>query len=66
MDYPLWKNPNFFDFSTSFFYSPRRRSSFLQYRETHIPGLSSHKYTQMFDQNHGLNPLKKMLIFGPY
>ena len=44
IDYPLRKNPNFSSFLTFCFYSPKRFSSFLKCRETHIPGLFSHKY----------------------
>ena len=68
MDYPLRKNPNFSFFVTFYFYSPKGFSSFLKCRETHIflafcpTNIKMAKF-QIFDQNHGLNPLKKLLIF---
>ena len=68
MDYPLRKNPNFSFFLTFYFYSSKGFSSFLKCRETHIfltfcpTNIKMAKF-QIFDQNHGLNPLKKLLIF---
>ena len=68
MDYPLRKNPNFSFFLTFYFYSPKGFRSFLKCRETHTflafcpTNIKMAKF-QIFDQNHGLNPLKKLLIF---
>ena len=44
MDYPFGKIVVSRFFLTFYFYTPKRCSSFLKCRETHIPGLFSHKY----------------------
>ena len=43
MALPLWKNVNFWPFSTSCFYSLERRLFVLEYRKRHFPGLYCQK-----------------------
>ena len=57
----------FFVLFNFLFLQCERRSAFLKYRETHIPGLFSHKYKhakfEIFDQKHGPTPFKECLFF---
>ena len=59
----------FFEFSTSFFYSLERRFFVLEYRKRYFPGLYCAKEKKLekwpfLDQNHGLTPLEKYQFFN--
>ena len=61
---PLQKIPNFRLFKLLVFIVCKRRFFFLQYRETHFPGLfcleSKDENLTIFGQNHGLTSMEKL------
>ena len=68
MDLPLWKNLNFWTFSTSCFYSLERRFFVLEYRKRHFLALyyllKKDGKMANFLPKPWTNPFRKISIFG--